>query len=71
MAPRERFRFPSLIIASTDDPYGSLDYARTKSVHWGCQLHIAGALGHISGTSRLGDWPEGKALLAEFAAACP
>lgn len=69
-APRDRFRFPSLIIASTDDPYGSLDYAKTRAVQWGCQLHVAGALGHINGASDLGPWHEGKALLETFAEAC-
>ncbi|WP_119270619.1 RBBP9/YdeN family alpha/beta hydrolase [Taklimakanibacter deserti] len=70
-APRERFRFPSLIVASANDPYGSLDYAKARAVQWGCQLHIAGALGHINGASNLGEWADGKALLEAFTAACP
>jgi len=67
--PRERFRFPSLIIASTNDPYGSLEYVKAKAVHWGSQLHVAGALGHINGASALGEWREGRALLEDFVAA--
>jgi predicted alpha/beta hydrolase family esterase len=70
-APRERFRFPSLIVASTNDPYGSLDYAKARAVHWGSQLHVAGALGQINGASALGEWREGRILLEDFAAACP
>lgn len=70
-APRERFRFPSLIVASSNDPYGSLDYAKARAVQWGCQLHVAGPLGHINGAANLGEWPDGKALLEAFATACP
>lgn len=69
-APRERFRFPSLIVASTNDPFGSLDYAKVRAVQWGCDLHVAGALGHINGAGNLGAWPEGKALLEGFTSAC-
>jgi predicted alpha/beta hydrolase family esterase len=69
--PHQRFRFPSLIIASTNDPYGSLVYAETRAVQWGCQLHVAGDVGHINSASNLGEWPEGFALLESFAAACP
>jgi predicted alpha/beta hydrolase family esterase len=69
-APRERFRFPSLIVASTNDPFGSVDYAKMRATQWGCELHVAGDLGHINGVSNLKHWPEGKALLETFAAAC-
>ncbi|TIX30708.1 MAG: serine hydrolase family protein, partial [Mesorhizobium sp.] len=66
-APAGRLRFPSLIVASSDDPYGSLDHAGTKAAQWGSGLHVAGALGHINGDSGLGDWTEGMDLLAAFA----
>ncbi|RWF63539.1 alpha/beta hydrolase [Mesorhizobium sp.] len=66
-APAGRLRFPSLSVASSDDPYGSLDHAETKAAQWGSGLHVAGALGHINGDSGLGDWAEGMKLLAAFA----
>jgi uncharacterized protein len=69
-APRERFRFPSLIVASTNDPYGSPDYARARAVQWGSLIHIAGAIGHINSESGLRDWPVGRELLAAFASDC-
>ncbi|MGM4910269.1 RBBP9/YdeN family alpha/beta hydrolase [Rhizobium sp. 768_B6_N1_8] len=65
--PRKRFRFPSLIVASTDDPYGSLPYVETRAGQWGSALEVIGAAGHINGQSELGDWPEGLALLRNFA----
>lgn len=64
--PQAPFRFPSLIVASTDDPYGSLDNARRRAEQWGSELRIIGEAGHINRQSGLGDWPEGRALLAGF-----
>lgn len=60
--------FPSLVIASSDDPFGSLDYARTTANGWGSEFMGIGARGHINGTSGLGDWPEGRAALAALEA---
>ncbi|NTA19405.1 RBBP9/YdeN family alpha/beta hydrolase [Agrobacterium tumefaciens] len=65
-APETKFRFPSFIVASTDDPYGSLPYVQTRAELWGSDLTIIGAAGHINGQSQLGDWPEGMALLRDF-----
>lgn len=70
-APRERFRFPSLVVASTNDPFGSLDHARKMAALWGSEFYIAGALGHINGAGGLGEWQDGKVLLKTFTAACP
>lgn len=64
--PQRKFRFPSLIVASTDDPYGSLPYVRTQAEQWGSNLKVIGAAGHINGQSELGGWPEGLTLLRDF-----
>ncbi|CDM55812.1 MULTISPECIES: RBBP9/YdeN family alpha/beta hydrolase [Rhizobium] len=60
--------FLSLVIASSDDPFGSLDYARTKADAWGSEFMGIGARGHINEKSGLGEWPEGRAALAAFEA---
>ncbi|KPH06891.1 serine hydrolase family protein (plasmid) [Rhizobium acidisoli] len=65
--PEKKFRFPSLIVASTDDPYGSLPYAQMRAEQWGSELKTIGAAGHINGQSKLGDWSEGLAHLRDFA----
>lgn len=67
--PEERFRFPSLIVASTNDPYASLPYVEARAGQWGSDLVNIGAKGHINGGSNLGDWPEGRQILMEFDAA--
>lgn len=64
--PREQLRFPSLIVASTDDPYDPQGYASVKAGEWGSDLHVVGPLGHINGDSGLGDWAAGMALLTGF-----
>ncbi len=64
--PREKLRFPSLIVASSDDPYGSPSYAARCAAEWGSGLVDIGACGHINGASGLGDWPDGMALLRAF-----
>lgn len=65
-APEEPLRFPSLIVASTNDPYGSLAYMRKRAEDWGGELIVAGGLGHINGASGLGDWPEGWEMFRAF-----
>lgn len=61
--------FPSLVVASTNDPYGSMESVEARAADWGSRVVVAGPLGHINGQSGLGDWPAGRALLADFAAA--
>ena len=65
-APAGRLRFPSLIVASTDDPYGSTSYVERRAVQWGSELAVIGAAGHINGQSGLGEWREGRVLLKSF-----
>ncbi len=60
--------FPSLVVASSDDPFGSLDYARGWAAAWGSEFMDIGARGHINGKSGLDDWPEGRAALAALEA---
>ena len=66
--PRQRLPFPSLLIASTDDPFGSFDYATESASVWGSELIGVGALGHINANSGIGCWPEGYALFERFRA---
>ncbi len=61
--PERPLPFPSVVVASRDDPYGSMDYARRQAAVWGGELVDLGERGHINAESGLGDWPEGRALL--------
>jgi predicted alpha/beta hydrolase family esterase len=61
--PLSRFGFPSVVVASSNDPYVTLSRAREYAQAWGSRLVDIGDAGHINGESGLGDWPEGWALL--------
>jgi predicted alpha/beta hydrolase family esterase len=60
--------FPSVVVASSNDPYGGLDHAERVARHWGSRLVPVGAKGHINLQSGLSDWPEGRKLLDDFVA---
>jgi len=62
--PRAPLGFPSRIVASRNDPYGSFEFSARCARAWGSELIDVGALGHINAESGLGDWPEGERLLA-------
>lgn len=62
--PRAVLPFRSRVVASHDDPYGSFDFAQACARAWGSELTDVGNAGHINATSGLGDWAEGRALLA-------
>ena len=71
--PTQPLPFPALVIASTNDPFGSLDYERQCAKAWEAGLVVAGELGHINSASGLNDWPQGMALFEAFRAGakCP
>jgi uncharacterized protein len=64
--PMQRLPFTSLIVASSDDPYGSLAHAHRCASAWGSRIVEVGAAGHINAASGLGDWPAGLAWLGEL-----
>ncbi len=66
--PQILLPFPSLVVASTNDPYASLDAAEAFAVRWGSGFVNAGALGHVNSDSQLGDWRAGRDLLEAFRA---
>jgi uncharacterized protein len=58
--------FPSVIVASMDDPYSSVEYAQSRAQQWKSRLIHIGAFGHINASSNLGEWPQGKSILDGF-----
>ena len=61
--PAERLPFPTTIVSSSNDPYGSAPHARACAAAWGRELVEVGAKGHLNADSNLGDWTEGLQLL--------
>lgn len=58
--------FASIVVASTNDEYVTVECAQTFARAWGSRFVNIGAAGHINGDSGLGEWPEGRALLDEL-----
>jgi len=65
--PPETLPFPSMLVASRNDPWMSFLHARRLARSWGSELIDAGDTGHINADSDLGHWPEGRRLLARLA----
>jgi predicted alpha/beta hydrolase family esterase len=61
--PTKRLAFPSIVVASTDDRWLSIESAERWSRLWGAELVNLGAAGHINSEAGFGPWPEGLALL--------
>src|SRR4051794_5753499 len=64
--PREPLPFPSLLVASRNDPYASLHTTIRIAAMWGSPLIDAGAIGHINADSGIGEWTEGIRLLTSL-----
>lgn len=66
--PMHVLPFPSVVVASRDDPWISFRRARQLAVAWGSDLVDAGRRGHLNSESLLGEWPEGWAMVEELSA---
>lgn len=64
--PLVSLRFPTVVVCSTDDPYGSVDHGRECANAWGSEFVEVGAKGHLNAESNRGAWPEGLNLLARM-----
>jgi len=60
--------FPSIVVASTDDVYVTVERAERFAAAWGSRFEVVGALGHLNSASGLGSWPQGLAWLEELLA---
>jgi len=64
--PREKLPFPSVLIASHDDPYCPFLTAEEYAAAWGAEFVDAGHSGHLNTASGHGPWPEGLMRFAGF-----
>ena len=64
--PRDPLPFPSLLVASRNDPFSDYEKAEDISYAWGSALVDAGEAGHLNTASGHGPWPEGLMRLAGF-----
>ena len=66
--PLGRIPFPSMLLASTNDPYCRPERARHFAAAWGSQLVEVGPAGHINAESGHGPWPDGVLRFGRFLA---
>lgn len=64
--PRDPLPFPSIVIASRNDPFCAYDVAEDIAAAWGSLFIDAGEAGHINSDSGFGPWPEGSMVFAQF-----
>jgi predicted alpha/beta hydrolase family esterase len=58
--------FPSVMLASRNDPYCEFERARLFAYAWNAQFMDYGDCGHINADSGLASWPEGHVLLQDL-----
>ncbi len=63
---RDPLPFPSITVASRNDPFCSFDVAEDIAAAWGSLFIDAGEAGHINAESGHGPWPEGTLTFAKF-----
>jgi predicted alpha/beta hydrolase family esterase len=61
--PRGRLEFPSVVVASNNDPWMKFEVAADWATRWGSYLINLGSAGHINVDSGYGPWPDGIELL--------
>ncbi|QCK87998.1 serine hydrolase family protein [Phreatobacter aquaticus] len=64
--PRAPLPFPSVLVASRNDPHSAYERAEDFSYAWGSALSDAGEAGHMNSDSGHGPWPEGLMRFAGF-----
>lgn len=64
--PLDPLPFKSTVVASTTDPWCTIEDAEKIAKAWGAHFVNVGAQGHLNSTAGVGDWPEGQLLLQEL-----
>lgn len=61
--PLQQLPFESIVVASSNDPFGSVDFLGRCAEQWGSRLVVIGEAGHVNAESGLGVWSEGFEIL--------
>jgi predicted alpha/beta hydrolase family esterase len=62
-SPRSVLPFPTVVVASRDDPWCTTTRAREMAGNWLAAFSDMGEAGHINDLSGLGHWPAGQRVL--------
>ena len=64
--PRVALPFPSILVASSDDPYATLPRSEEMARDWGSRFVGLGSAGHINADAGFGPWSLGDSLVREL-----
>ena len=64
--PRDPLPFPSITVASRNDPFCAFETAEDIAAAWGSLFIDAGEAGHLDDAAGYGPWPEGSMTFASF-----
>jgi uncharacterized protein len=64
--PSEKILFKTIVVASTNDEWVSLERAQYFANNWGSECINIGEAGHINTAAGFGKWEKGLTLLAKF-----
>jgi predicted alpha/beta hydrolase family esterase len=68
--PLQKINFPTIIVASSNDKWISLERAQHFAHHWGSELINIDDAGHINADAGFGEWNEGLEILKKFNRRC-
>lgn len=64
--PKKPLPFKSVVVASSNDPYSTIDKSQSIAKAWEASFINVGEQGNINIASGHGPWPEGRRLLKSF-----
>lgn len=64
--PTQRIPFRTTLVASTNDPWMSIERAEYYAHNWGSEFINIGEAGHINSLSGYGEWYEGLEILSRL-----
>jgi uncharacterized protein len=64
--PVSKIGFKTIVVASADDPWVSLERAKYFAYNWGSDFINIGNAGHINAAAGYGPWQQGLDLLKQF-----
>ncbi|MCX2472969.1 alpha/beta fold hydrolase [Pedobacter sp. MC2016-05] len=65
--PVDKINFKTIVVASSNDEWVSLERAQFFAAHWASEFINIGEAGHINAVSGFGEWPEGLEILKRLA----
>jgi uncharacterized protein len=64
--PTRRLPFLTIVVASENDPWISIERSQQVAQRWGSRFVNVGKAGHLGSDDHLGSWPAGQQLLHEL-----